>query len=186
MKIFSILSKSLLFFCFTIMLSAFNAGSTINNMLMVPWVQSPDIDGEEDAEWTFPEVGMFALIDGNPPDTNGASDISGWFKLGWDADGLYLFVRVYDDTVLPGANSWTSDCIEIFIDGDNSDNASLDNDDVQWRWVALQDTMALCWAAGVNLRPGEYSLACDTLSDGYTLELAIPAAGLERSDVPGV
>jgi hypothetical protein len=177
----------LMLVCFTGSLYAYNAGSTINNVLLAPQLGiEPLVDGVEDAEWTFPEVGMFALIDGNAPDSNGATDISAWFKLGWDVDGIYLFVRVEDDTVAHGANTWTSDCIEIFIDGGNEDAGSLDDNDVQWRWVALEDTMVWCWAGGDNLRPADYELAWAQDANGYTLELAIPAAGLEKSTVPGV
>ena len=178
MKRLPILSKVLmLLICFSFVLAAYNAGSTINGVLLAPYVSTPTIDGELDAEWIYPEVGMFSLIDSNPPE--GAENLSAWFKLGWNEDGLYLFVHVEDDTIAGHANSWEADCIEIFIDGLNEDAAELDDNDVQWRWVALEDTLALCWA-GENLRPADYTLACDTTSTGYTLELAIPEAGLEK------
>jgi len=177
-----ILSKVLmLLICFSFVLAAYNAGSTINGVLLAPYVGTPTIDGELDASWIYPEVGMFSLIDSNPPE--GAENLSAWFKLGWNEDGLYLFVHVNDDTIAEHANSWQSDCIEIFIDGGNEDAASLDTNDVQWRWVALQDTLVQCWA-GENLRPDEYELAVDTLSTGYNLELAIPEAGLEKLGTP--
>ena len=52
-------------------------------------------------------------------------DFSGKFKLGWDDSKLYLLVEVIDDTVMdvhaPWDSSWwKDDCVEIFIDEDNS------------------------------------------------------------------
>jgi endo-1,4-beta-xylanase len=181
MKIFSTLSKIFLFFCFTIILHAFNAGSTINGTLLAPYVETPTIDGELDSTWTFPDVGMFALIDSNPP--MGAEDLSAWFKLGWDNKGLYLFVHVVDDSIdTSPVNSWESDCIEIFLDGGNEKDDELDDNDVQWRWVALEDTMVFCSVPpGANLRPADYELAwTQDTGVGYNLELAIPEAGLEK------
>jgi len=175
-----ILSKMLmLLVCFSVMLSAANAGSTINNRLMVPYVaDAPLNDGLEDASWTFQDVGIFTLVDGNPPES--AEDCSGWFKLAWNEDALYLFVHVVDDTLVSHENSWRADCVEIFIDGGNEKAGSLDANDVQWRWVAGEDTLALCYASGDNLRPAEYYLEWTKNSDGYDMELEVPVAGLEK------
>jgi hypothetical protein len=170
------------------MLSAANAGSTINGVLLAPNVATPEVDGVEEESWTFPDVGMFSLIDSNTP--TGAEDLSAWFKLGWNSDGLYLFVHVVDDTVAPSANSWESDCIEIFIDAGDEDSTSMSPTDVQWRAVSLLegDTLVQCWSAGTNLRPAEYTLAWTENTDGYDMELAIPEAGLVKQvdgeDVP--
>ncbi len=184
MKRLLILSKMLvLLVCFSLMLSAANAGSTINGRLMVPYVvDAPTNDGVEDASWTFQDVGLFTLIDGNPP--MGAEDVSAWYKLAWNEDALYLFVHVVDDTIAAVANSWESDCVEIFIDGQNEKAGALDANDVQWRWVAGEDTLALCWASGDNLRPAEYYLSWTENTDGYDMELEVPVAGLEKLGTP--
>ncbi len=180
MKRLPILSKVLfLLVCFSAAAFAYNAGSTINSELILPYVESAPLnDGVEDASWIFPDVGVFAVIDGNPPES--AEDLSGWFKLTWNEDGLYLFVHVVDDTIVWHANSWQADCIEIFIDGQNEKASALDANDVQWRYVVGEDTMALCYTSVGNLRPAEYYMAMDTTSDGYTFELEVPNAGLDQ------
>ena len=196
MKILSILPKITSFaICFNLILYSNPtiptyheaSGSTIDGRLIAPHVETPTIDGELDSAWAYPDVGMFALVDSNPPN-GGAEDLSAWFKLGWNENGIYFFVHVEDDSIdTSPANSWETDCIEIFIDGKNEKADSLDDNDVQWRWVALEDTLALCQVAGENLRPAEYELAwtIDTgvvyhSGYGYNLELSIPEAGLEK------
>ena len=59
---------------------------------------------------------------GVDPDT---SDYSGQFKLLWDANYLYLFVKVVDDSLHPtladGINNyWKGDYVEIFLDENQS------------------------------------------------------------------
>lgn len=53
-------------------------------------------------------------------------DFEGHYKVLWDHDLLYVLVRVLDDTVMdiyedPLQNWWMDDCVEVFIDEDNSD-----------------------------------------------------------------
>lgn len=53
------------------------------------------------------------------------SDFKGRYKLLWRADALYLLAEITDDVLLdqykdPLKNWWDDDCIEVFIDEDNS------------------------------------------------------------------
>lgn len=53
-------------------------------------------------------------------------DFQGRFKLVWDTDQLYLLVEIVDDTLVEYYEPWDTvwwddDCVEIFIDEDNSD-----------------------------------------------------------------
>lgn len=52
-------------------------------------------------------------------------DFSGKYKLAWDSEALYVFVEVTDDVLRdvfknPLERWWDEDCVEIFIDEDNS------------------------------------------------------------------
>lgn len=53
------------------------------------------------------------------------SDFSGRYKLVWDAGALYLLAEITDDKLRdvfkdPLKNWWDEDCLEIFVDEDNS------------------------------------------------------------------
>lgn len=52
-------------------------------------------------------------------------DFSGRYKVAWDAEALYLLVEIRDDSLFdqepdPLKRYWDDDCVEIFIDEDNS------------------------------------------------------------------
>lgn len=54
-----------------------------------------------------------------------ATDFSGKFKVLWDSDYLYLLANITDDVFHdeyadPLTNWWKDDCLEIFVDEDNS------------------------------------------------------------------
>ena len=193
MKRLPILSKMfLVLFFFAIALSAFNAGSTIGDTLIIPYtLTEPVIDGATDANvWDkFPQVGMFVYT--MLPDTGGASNLSAWYKMVWSDFGMFWFVHVVDDTIIPfDPESWERDCIELFIDGHNDKAATYDSNDVQWRATALgntvdsvtqySDSLTPCWNGGINLIPPFYTLAWTENADGYDMELAVPDSGLKK------
>ena len=52
-------------------------------------------------------------------------DFSGRYKVAWDEDALYLLVEIRDDSLYDGEPDplkryWDDDCVEVFIDEDNS------------------------------------------------------------------
>lgn len=52
-------------------------------------------------------------------------DFSGRYKLAWNEEGLYLLVEVVDDVIYdqykdPFTLWWDDDCVEVFVDQDNS------------------------------------------------------------------
>lgn len=54
-----------------------------------------------------------------------AEDFSGRFKITWDDEALYVLAEIKDDTLIdnikdPLVKWWDDDCLEIFIDEDNS------------------------------------------------------------------
>ncbi len=174
-----ILAKMLLLLvCFSVMLSAYNAGSDLNNYLIIPKVEfSPTIDGTLDADWTFPEVGMFVYVTNDFPE-GGAADMSCHYRVAWNDNGLYFFGRVFDDSIdVSHANSWERDCFEIYIDGDNSKAASYDGvDDIQWRFVYASETADGGQAPNAEIAWMETEI-------GWDFELAIPASDLADTNI---
>jgi hypothetical protein len=170
----------LLLVCFSVVLSATNAGTTGNNVLVIPKVDLPPIiDGELDAEWDFPDVGLFVYTDKTVPET--ATDFQALFRAAWNDDGFYFYGRVIDDSIFAeGTNPWEQDCFEIYFDGDNSKGASYDGvDDVQWRYVYgyTADEAGVC-----DLGASGECAWLET-SNGYDFELSLPATLLADTNI---
>ena len=52
-------------------------------------------------------------------------DFSGRYKVAWDEEALYLLVEIRDDSLFdqeadPLKRYWDDDCVEVFVDADNS------------------------------------------------------------------
>ena len=84
----------------------------------------PVIDGKGDEKiWTDNEwLPLNELWLGDPYTKD---DYSGRYKLSWAEDGLYLLAEIKDDILIdnnpdPLVKWWDDDCLEVFIDEDNS------------------------------------------------------------------
>jgi len=174
----------LLLVCFSFVLSAYNSGSTVNNTLMIPYVEfSPDVDGDMDEDWAFQEVGMFVyeVAEGAGAAASQNANHSAQYKAAWNADGFYFFAEVIDDSIYAEtATVHENDCFEIYFDGGNEKAASYDANDVQWRYVygLTADSSGWCDLGAT----GE----CEWVEtpNGYTFELAIPVAELVKDEAP--
>lgn len=71
------------------------------------------------------------LIDWNPLDQNWIGgpydheDFNGRYKLAWNEQGLYVLVEIMDDVLYDKSEDplklwWNDDCVEVFVDEDNS------------------------------------------------------------------
>ena len=86
--------------------------------------KSPIIDGQAlDACWG--NAKWLALDQLWLGDSYSNDDFSGRYKLSWDKDALYLLVEITDDVLFdqhkdPLTLWWNDDCVEIFVDEDNS------------------------------------------------------------------
>jgi hypothetical protein len=172
----------LLIFCFSITLSAAYAGSVIDDVLVIPKVEfGATIDGEVEAEWDFPPVCMYVYSTNNDPSVpvGGALDLSAWYKVAWNDDGIYFFGHVTDDSVVvhsdPTTAQHVTDSWEIFFDGENDDAGSYDSNDVQFRWA-----YDLAEEIGQGTLVDE-EVAWLEVDDGYDFEVFIPATQLADS-----
>jgi len=172
----------LVLFCFSIVLSAANAGSVIDEVLMIPKVEFPAvIDGEVEAEWDFPPVCMYVYSTNNTPSVpaGGALDLSAWYKVAWNDDGIFFFGHVTDDSVVvhsdPTTAQHVTDSWEIFLDGENDKASSYDSNDIQFRWA-----YDLAEEIGHGTLVDE-EVAWLEVDDGYDFEVFIPATQLADS-----
>lgn len=140
------------------------------------------VDGILDAAWQdIPTIGMGTYVYTNADVVDASfTEIEAWedaqmqFKAGWDADNFYLWVEVIDDEIsTSGANSYENDSIELCFDGDNAKTVgSYDANDEQMRWV-----YGLGNDANAPLSVSAWG-ELDGDLEGYTFEVAIPAADL--------
>lgn len=84
----------------------------------------PDIDGE--SKETFWKLIDWKSLDqnwvGGPYDHD---DFNGRYKLAWDSKALYILMEIVDDTLMDRTKDplklwWNDDCVEVFVDEDNS------------------------------------------------------------------
>ncbi len=127
------------------------------------------------------------------------SDLSGYFRLGWDGDFIYIFVYVDDDVdANQGDAAWKNDNIEIFFncdlgndlpyDGNNSNYKGSDGvtDAIQFRWG--RNLELYTEKVGKGAGPGwiiktwpedsGFEWAIDNTPSSYALEVKIPLAEL--------
>jgi hypothetical protein len=144
---------------------------------------SPTIDGELGDDWVdvedneIPEVKMSGYIN-EAGMFDGDSDISSSYRVAWNADGIYFFGSVIDDSVTGEAdpeNPHNNDCFEIYFDGDNSKTSPYDSNDIHWRWVYGKTEIEPGWADVGNW------IWLKT-ADGYNFELEIPASELVKNE----
>ncbi|RCW91449.1 sugar-binding protein [Winogradskyella arenosi] len=74
-------------------------------------------------------------------------DYSGRFKLSWTADALYVLAEIQDDTLIdtikdPLERWWDDDCLEIFVDEDNSGGEHQYNHNAFAYHIALDGNVA--------------------------------------------
>ena len=113
---------------------------------------APTVDGNaNDPIW---ELAKWQPIDQKwLGDDYTSDDFSGRYKLSWTPEGLYLLAEITDDTILdqnqdPLTLWWDDDCLEIFIDADNSGGEHQFNHNAFAYHVALDGNV-------VDLAPGE-------------------------------
>ena len=95
------------------------------SILEVPYTQNtPNVDGKAtESFWN--------LITWQPLDQNWVGgpyeydDFNGRYKLAWNEQALYLLVEIIDDVLLDKTKNplklwWNDDCLEVFVDEDNS------------------------------------------------------------------
>lgn len=113
---------------------------------------APTIDGKAD-DPIWEEVAWQPLDQKWLGDDYKPEDFSGRYKLTWTPEGLYLIAEITDDTLRdthkdPLTLWWDDDCLEIFVDADNSGGEHQYNHNAFAYHVALDGNV-------VDLAPGE-------------------------------
>ncbi len=153
--------------------------------------KSPVIDGKEENLWL--QASKYEISNSIYSDTSSAEDFSAYYRLMYDEENLYLLVEVTDDKLVndPTPNQpvtlatgstvddpwWYDDCIEIFIDADNSRSNQYDDDDFHYHfdWDKNSPTMGTHEQHG-SVENIEFALV--TADNGYRAEIKFPWATL--------
>ena len=145
--------------------------------IAVPSVAVPPVlDGEAEDLWQAASV-QYVTIPINGA-VDGPEDCSGSFRVLYDADYLYAWVEVVDETLIQDsdpAQGWLDDRIEIFIDAKNDKTTTTNDDDFQYcfRWNFGEVEIPVEWYHSPESLAGvEYAVV--TTESGYLFEIALP------------
>jgi hypothetical protein len=150
----------------------------------------PIIDGNEDDVWSA--APLYKLNNVIYAPLSSPNDLAADFRALWDENNLYLLVDVIDDALvndtrpdqlvtLPTGSTnipwWYDDCVEVYIDADNSKSNQYDNDDSQYHfdWDREHSTMGVHNEHG-RMENVEFAMA--TTEKGYRTEIKFPWATL--------
>jgi hypothetical protein len=131
------------------------------------------IDGTAEELWS--EARQYKLGNVIYAPISSDEDCSANFKALWDAQNLYMLIDVTDDSLINDSDSdlwYQDDCVEVFIDGDNSKSDNYDSDDAQYHfdWDRTKPTMDR-FEHG-NLNGVEFAMV--TTEKGYRTEIKFP------------
>jgi len=147
----------------------------------------PTIDGNMEELWNSVDLyDEFNLIEGEPVDE---FDCTPSFRVMWDETYLYYYVKVVDDYLNvdetpenlrnPGGGwGWADDCIELYLDGDNSKSAKWneETDAAQLWWLPFTPGIYFYTAERFHMDTTNIVYQHRETSDGlgWELEVAIP------------
>lgn len=140
--------------------------------------EPPTIDGE--SKETLWKLNEWLPLDqnwmGGPYEH---ADFNGRYKLTWNKDALYVLLEITDDTLLDRTEDplklyWNDDCVEVFIDEDNSGGLHQYNHNAFAYHVALDGNVVdLAPDKNPKLYNGHITSEHTTVDNLTTWELAI-------------
>lgn len=110
--------------------------------------------------------------------TVSVSDFTGKFKIAWDENYVYFLVEIFDDSLYDGHieptdQYWNDDCVEIFLDEDNSGgNHQYNFNAFAYHVSTLLETVDFN-ASGPATFNNDVDVAITNNQDTYTWELAV-------------
>lgn len=154
------------------------------------------IDGKAEELWSAAQQYKLGNVIYSP--LSSVDDCSADYRAMWDANNLYVLIDVTDDTLvndtspdqpvtLPTGSRvvpwWFDDCVEVYIDADNSKSKQYDDDDAQYHfdWDKTNPTMGTHNQHG---RMDNIEFAILTTDKGYRTEIKFPwsTLGVKPSD----
>jgi len=135
--------------------------------------QPPVIDGNAEGLWSDAREYKIGNVTYSPVLSD--EDLSAYYKAMWDEENLYVFIDVTDDKLMSDSSSdefYLDDCVEVFIDADNSKSGSYDENDGQYHfdWNRGNPTMG----SFQHGRTDNIEFALVAKEKGYRTEIKFP------------
>lgn len=133
---------------------------------------TPKIDGEIDAVWANAEK----LAVNNFQMGKKGTNAEGTARVLWDNNNIYVLVEVTDPNGMHASsvNHYECDTVEVFVDGNNQKTTAYQQDDIQCR-IGYDNSKTV----SDNHTVEDYTAVAVKGSNGYIVELAIPAQGVK-------
>ena len=138
---------------------------------------TPAIDGIQDSIWNNVHSIKTDKI------RMGSKLTIGSYQLMWDENNLYALVKVDENSTLDGTNKniWENDCVEFFIDEDNSKSSSNDEND-HHLIVSFENKIQAFDSVGTD----GIVTATTKIEGGYLVEAKLPVSKvLKAGDILG-
>jgi len=130
---------------------------------------APKIDGTIDETWA--KLQALPISNAIMGTRDSEKDLSASFKMLWDKDYLYIQVNVTNNVKHDiGKLTWHGDCVEVYIDYDNSKSKFYGDDEFQFRYE--WNMRKVFTSKGRKLKNIKYAQI--GLDDGYIMEMAFP------------
>lgn len=138
----------------------------------------PNIDGLIDNVWTKEKITQFAAENKLVGTDFTTDDLSGYAKMIWDDNNVYLLTVVTDDVKTNDSpNTYEDDNVEFYFDSNNGKATSYQADDVQYSFAWNDGTTIGVLPSGRAKDGIVYSIT-DT-DNGYIVEASIPWATIQ-------
>lgn len=142
------------------------------------------IDGEVDEKWSDAKIAPMNATKVLVGTVSSPADLSGYGKLLWDNNYVYLLAVVTDDVQKNDSeNSYEDDAVEFYFDINNDKATTYGENDVQYSFGWNDGTIVGSLPAGRAVTGIEYVSV--TTDNGYIIEGRIPWSTLKGSPVGG-
>jgi hypothetical protein len=143
------------------------------------------IDGAVEDLWSGAREYKIANVIYMPASSD--ADLSASYKTMWDAQNLYVLVNVTDDSLKNDSDSdlwYQDDCVEVFIDADNSKSENYGNNDGQYHFDWDRTNPSMDRFEHGRLDGVEFAMV--TTGNGYLTEIKFPWSTLGTKPSAGM
>ena len=142
------------------------------------------IDGEAEELWS--EAREYKINNVIYEPVSSDQDLSAFYKALWDEQNLYIMVNVTDDSLKNDSDSdlwYQDDCVEVFIDADNSKSNEYDENDGQYHFDFDRSNPTMDTFEHGRLEGVEFAMV--TTQNGYRTEIKFPFSTIGKEPSAG-